>query len=82
MYDELKKTNKDLILKEKIIEDSKNEIQKYVFHYERFRNHSKSRDICIKQIENILKNMKLLNEVKNYPAAELNFFEESARCII
>jgi len=48
MYDELKKTDKDLQLREKIIEDSKTELQRYVFHYERYRNHYKSRDLCKK----------------------------------
>ena len=42
----------------------------------------KSREICIKNIDKIRKNVKLLNEVKNYPAAELNFFEECSNIII
>jgi len=49
----MKEKDKDLQLKEKIIQDSKNEIQRYTFHYERFRNHSKSRDICKDQMASI-----------------------------
>lgn len=63
-------------------ENSKNELARYMFAFDRFTNHSKSRDICKKQIEGIRKKVKKLNEIKAYPMSELEFFEECAREII
>jgi ariadne-1 len=39
IYDDLKKSNKEFKKQEEIAEQSKNEILKYQFHYERYNNH-------------------------------------------
>ena len=58
--------------------DQRKELERYVHHFERYNNHSKSRDIVKKTILKIREEVKLLHEVKNYPQAELKFFEECA----
>lgn len=82
VYEQMKNTDKVIIEQEKIIAESKNELQRYIFHYERFRNHQKSGAICKKQIEKITANQTLLHTVKNFPIQELTFFEECAHVII
>ena len=39
IYEDLKKNNNEFKSQEKQAQDSKNEILKYQFHYERFNNH-------------------------------------------
>lgn len=79
IYTELKKTDKDLQKREAVIEESKNEMTRYIFHYERFNNHFKSGQLVKKQMIKIKKSAHLLHEVKNYPNSELNFFEDCSK---
>lgn len=53
-----------------------------MYNFERYTNHSKSRDIAIKQIDKLNENVKKLHEIKKYPMNELAFFEECAKEII
>ena len=53
-----------------------------MFHYERHRNHSKSRQTAMKQIAKLQESKALLHNEKNYPVSELEFFDETAKCII
>jgi ariadne-1 len=68
IYENLKSNDKELMERERIIAQSKNELQRYMFHYERFQNHQKSRDVCKKQMTKLAQNAELLYSVKNYPA--------------
>lgn len=68
--------------KEKEIKETKKNIKRYTFHYERFQNHSKSRDICKKKIPKHLETIKLLHEIKKYPEGELKFYKECSDQII
>jgi hypothetical protein len=36
IYEKMKGSDKEMMEREKIISDSKNELQRYIFHYERF----------------------------------------------
>jgi ariadne-1 len=81
-YEKLKETDDALKEREKIIADSKDELNRYMFHYERYRNHQKSRDLCIKQKDKIAKNITLLHDIKSYPSSELQFLEEAANIVI
>lgn len=66
-------------------EVAKIELERYKFHWERFNNHHKSRNLCIKQLAK-LKEPKGVIEVlhieKKYPSSELEFFERAAKAII
>lgn len=53
-----------------------------MYNFERYVNHSKSRDIAKKQIKKIRQNVQKLHEVKQYPMMELEFFEECAKEVI
>jgi ariadne-1 len=41
-YEEQIKTDKNLLAEEKKREDAKNELQRYMFYYERYANHDKA----------------------------------------
>jgi hypothetical protein len=53
IYEKLKKEDKDFQKQLKVQENSKNEIARYMYNYERYQNHGKSREIAIKQIDQI-----------------------------
>ena len=63
-------------------EYAKYELERYKFSYDRYRNHEKSRNICIKFIPKLKKKLNQLHVEKNYPARELEFMEEAAQSII
>ena len=82
LYEDLKKKDKDFASKEKTAEDAKNELRRYMFHYERFANHGKSKTLLEnKQLPGIKQKMITLHEKKNYPVAELQFFIDAANCV-
>lgn len=62
--------------------DSKHELAHYMFYFERYSNHSKSRDIAKKQVATIKVRMQQLHKEKNYPFKELEFMEECANEVI
>lgn len=68
--------------RDEIMANSKAELQMYMFHYERYRNHQKSRDLVTKQMVKIQQNVNLLHQVKQYPSSELQFFEACANEVI
>ena len=63
-------------------ENAKSELARYMYNYERWQNHSKSRDICIQQRKGIEEKVRALHEIKQYPMSELQFFEDCASRII
>ena len=63
-------------------EYAKFELERYKFSYDRYRNHDKSRNICIKFIPKLMENLDRFHIEKNYPARELQFMEEAAQSII
>ena len=76
VYDDKKKNDKAFQEGESAMAQSANELHRYTWHYERYNNHAKSREIALKQRPKIKENAKLLNEVKHYPSKELEFFDE------
>jgi len=82
IFDTKKKEDKNFQSEQQIIEKSKNKLIRYQFYYERYSNHQKSKEICRKQIGRFKEGSQKLFKVKNYPASELAFFEESAAEII
>ena len=55
---------------------------RYTFHYERWHNHQRSLDICLKQKEGISQKVQILHDVKNNPSLDLEFFEQCADQVI
>lgn len=65
-----------------MIENAKNEMLKYQFYFERWQNHQRSKEICIRQKKKLEKKSRELNQAKKYPSKDLEFFEICADQII
>jgi len=82
VYEKKKETDKDFAAWENDAAQARSEMQRYIFHYERYNNHGKSAKLCSKQIEKIRDQMQQLHEIKQYPQDELKFFEETSDIVI
>lgn len=82
LYETRKQQDASFAKGEQSQQDAKNELQRYMFHFERYNNHGKSMKTCIKHMDKIKDTMKLLHELKNYPNSELEFFQEAANAIV
>jgi len=81
LYEE-KKKDTSFAKEEKKREDAANELQRYMWYYERYANHEKSCKLAIKLKPIIKEKMKMLNEIKNYPPKELEFLEQGCEVVI
>ena len=82
IYDNLKKSDKEFEDFEKKMQDSRNELEVYGFHFERYTNHSKAGDLMKNQIPNLREVTEKMHEIKNYPVSETAFLEDCAKTII
>jgi ariadne-1 len=77
----LKKTG-NLSKDEKKRDEAKNELDKYMFYFERFNNHDKSEKHA-RTLRPIIKTkIELLHNIKKYPLGELEFLEEAINEVI
>jgi len=60
-------------VKSKKINNAKFELQKYMFYFERYNNHSKSQKHAEQLVPVISNKVKLLHTLKQYPFIELDF---------
>ena len=75
-YEELKSTPNDLTKQEEKRERAQHELKKYMFFFERYRNHVKAGDHAIEMRPKIEILLEKLNTEKSYPIAELLFLRE------
>jgi ariadne-1 len=61
---------------------AKNELDRYMFYFERFNNHDKAEKHARNLRPVIKAKIHLLYEIKKYPLAELEFLEESINEVI
>ena len=77
-YEELKgKGDIKISSEEKQRQEAKNELDKYMFYFERFNNHDKAEKHARGLRPVIKTKIMLLHEIKSYPPAELEFLEEA-----
>ncbi len=82
-YDELKSKGDQTITKEETKRvTAKNELDRYMFYFERFNNHDKAEKHARNLRPVIKAKIHLLYEIKKYPLAELEFLEESINEVI
>jgi ariadne-1 len=82
-YEELKKSGDTRINKEEQrIQDAKNELNKYMFYFERYNNHDKAEKHARNLRPVIKAKINLLHDVKKYPLKELEFLEEAVNEVI
>ncbi len=82
-YDELKKQgNKDIVSQETKIAEAKNELNKYMFYFERYNNHDKAEKHARSLRPVIKTKIVLLHDIKKYPLQELEFLEEAVNEVI
>lgn len=63
-------------------ENIKADLQRYMFYFERFQNHSKALKLAIKQKNSIEYSIHLFNSLKNIPFPDLIFLREGVETII
>ncbi len=82
-YEELKKQgNKDIVSAENKIAEAKNELNKYMFYFERYNNHDKAEKHA-RTLQPVIKaKIVLLHDIKKYPLMELEFLEEAVNEVI
>lgn len=61
-------------------EDAKHELQRYMFYFERYDGHRKAEKHARNLMPNIDHKIKMLHDLKSYPAQELKFLTEA--CLI
>lgn len=66
----------------KKILNTKNELSRYIFHFERYMNHHKSQQLAAKLLPVIDKKTSQLHQLKQYPIKELEFLTVSLQEII
>lgn len=82
-YEELKKQgNKDIVSAENKIAEAKNELNKYMFYFERYNNHDKAEKHARTLRPVIKAKIVLLHDIKKYPLMELEFLEEAVNEVI
>lgn len=83
-YEELKKdaTNSKFKDEEKKRNEAKNELDKYMFYFERYNNHDKSEKHARSLKQVIKQKIHMLNSIKKYPVQELEFLNEAINEII
>ena len=82
-YDELKKQGDDKIAKEENKRaQAKNELDRYMFYFERFNNHDKAEKHA-RNLKPVIKvKIDLLQQIKKYPLAELEFLDEAINEVV
>lgn len=81
-YEEMKKSDKKMELEEKKRNEAKNELDKYMFFFERYNNHDKA-ERHARSLKPIIKSkIVLLHDIKKYPLNELEFLEEAINEVI
>mmetsp|Transcript_23982 Transcript_23982/g.32149 ORF Transcript_23982/g.32149 Transcript_23982/m.32149 type:complete len:85 (+) Transcript_23982:1158-1412(+) len=53
-----------------------------MWHYERFANHDKARNLAFKQLPVLRSKMNMLHDLKGFPAAELEFLVDGYEAVI
>jgi len=81
MYEE-KKKDKSFSAEEAKRESAKNELQRYMWYYERYAGHGRSNELAVKLMPVIKSKMDMLHRLKNYPPAELEFLKEGCETVI
>lgn len=62
---------------EKKREEAKHELQRYMFHYERYDNHHKAEKHARNLLPTIEHKIEMLHTLKNYPVQELQFMVDA-----
>ena len=62
--------------------DAKNELEKYVWHYERYQNHLNANKHALKSVPKFEEIIDRLNSEKGYPISELEFLKEGLSEVI
>ena len=63
-------------------EEAKNELDKYMFYFERFQNHEKSERQAREMKPKLSKMIDRLHDIKQYPLQELEFIIEACEEVI
>ena len=79
---ESRQQDKKFVEEEKKRNEASNELQRYMWFYERYANHEKSSKLAVKLLPVLKKKMLLLHEHKSYPPKELEFLEKSCEVVI
>ena len=61
---------------------AKNDLNKYMFYFERFNNHDKAEKHARKLLPFIKEKILLLHETKHYPLMQLEFLEKAVNEVI
>lgn len=80
-FDEISK-DPEFQKKQSKVEESKNELARYTFHFERFMNHEKSEKLAKKLLLVMEHKINQLHDIKQYPIAELNFLTDATHEVI
>lgn len=82
-YEELKKKgDKKLNEEERQREEHKNQLNKYMFYFERFNNHERAEKHA-KELRTAIKaKIELLHEIKHYPLSELEFLTDTLQVVV
>lgn len=75
-FEELQKNDK-FVSEQKKVEEAKHELQRYMFYFERYDNHSKAEKHARNLLPMIESKMELLHQHKNYPVQELQFLHDA-----
>ena len=67
---------------EKMRNDAKHELEKYMFYFERYNNHNKSENHARTLRPVIKSKIELMHAIKKYPLGELEFLEEGINEVI
>jgi ariadne-1 len=67
---------------EQRVQDAKNELNKYMFYFERFNNHDKAEKHGRNLRPVIKAKINLLHDIKKYPLKELEFLEEAINEVV
>ena len=81
LYEDKKKDSK-FGKEENAREAAKNELARYMWHYERYANHENAAKLAVKQMPVMKGKMQMLHDVKSYPPAELEFIELGCQAVI
>ena len=78
----MKKVDKKLSDEEKKRSEAKNELDKYMFYFERYNNHDKAEKHARTLSPVIKTKIELLHDIKKYPLNELEFLVEAINEVI
>ncbi len=81
-YEEQLKGDAKFTKDEQSRQAAKNELDRYMFYFERFNNHDKAEKHARNLRPVVKAKIGLLHEIKNYPPSELEFLDEAINEVI